>query len=214
MKRLAIIGSGDLGQLIAYHAHSDNHYEVAGFFDDFRQAGEQAGQFPVLGKLSDIFPSYEQGKFDCILIAIGYKHFAFRKSTYELIKNKIPLGRIIHSNAYVAGSCRIGEGVVILPGCTLDDKVVLEDNVFVNTAATIAHDSTVKAHSFLSPRVAIAGFVVVGECCNIGINSTIIDNLNITGNVQTGGGAVVIGNIDVPGTYVGVPAKRLNNNHG
>src|ERR1700692_2653545 len=116
MNRLAIIGAGDLGQLIAYHAVDDRHYQVVGFFDDFSAVNEKAGQFPVLGKISDIFNAYADKSFDCVLIAIGYKHFGFRKNTYEDIKNKIPLGKIIHSNAYVASSCIIGNGTVVLPG--------------------------------------------------------------------------------------------------
>jgi sugar O-acyltransferase (sialic acid O-acetyltransferase NeuD family) len=213
MKKLAIIGSGDLGQLIAYHAHTDNHYVVAGYYDDFATIGEQKGVATVLGKRADIDAAFENGIFDEIIIAIGYKHFSFRKQVFEDLKGRIPLGRVIHSNAYVAPSCTIGEGVVILPGCTLDNNVVLSDNVFLNTSATIAHDSTVKAHTFLSPRVAIAGFVIVGECCNIGINCTLIDNITLTDRVQTGGGAVVINNLDIPGLYVGVPAKLIKSSN-
>ena len=35
MKKLAIIGSGDLANQIAKHAMNDNHYQPVGFFDDF-----------------------------------------------------------------------------------------------------------------------------------------------------------------------------------
>ncbi len=213
MKRLAIVGSGDMGQLIAYHATTDKHYEVVGYFDDFRQAGEDVCGYPVLGKLSAMYDSYAAGAFDEIIIAIGYKHLAFRKKIYSELVSVIPLGRMIHSTSYVAPSCSIGKGVVILPCCVLDNNVVVEDNVFINTAVNIAHDSTVKKHTFLSPRAAIAGFVVVGECCNIGINSTLIDNIILTDFVQTGGGAVVIENIEQPGTYVGVPAKLIKNSN-
>lgn len=213
MKKLAIIGSGDLGQLIAYHAVTDNHYEVAGYFDDFATLGEQKGFARVIGKLAEIEQAYADGVFDEIIVAIGYKHFSFRKKVFEDLKGKIPLGRVIHSNAYVALSCTIGDGVVVLPGCTLDNNVVLHDNVFLNTSATIAHDSTIMAHTFLSPRVAIAGFVIVGECCNIGINCTLIDNITLTDRVQTGGGAVVINNLNSPGLYVGVPAKLIKSSN-
>ena len=34
-KKLAIIGSGDLGQLIAHHASEDSKMEVVGYFNDF-----------------------------------------------------------------------------------------------------------------------------------------------------------------------------------
>jgi sugar O-acyltransferase (sialic acid O-acetyltransferase NeuD family) len=209
MKRLAIIGSGDLGQLIAYYASADNHYNVAGFFDDYKQKGDVVNNIPVLGTIESLFEAYSNNLFDCIIIAVGYKHFTFRKNIYAEINGCIPLGTIIHSNSFVARSCSIGAGVVILPGCIIDNEVTIKDNVFLNIAVSIAHGCTIKAHSFLSPRVAISGAVVIGECCNIGINTTIIDNICITDHVQTGGGAVVIDNIDQSGLYVGIPAKMI-----
>lgn len=209
MKRLGIIGSGDLGQLIAYHAVTDQQYEVAGFFDDFREPGSVVDGYPVLGGIKDVASSFDAGTFDCLMIAIGYKHFEQRKYWFEYFLDKIPYGKLVHSSCYVDPSGSIGNGTFILPGCIIDRNVIVEDNVLINTGSCIAHDSTVKAHSFLSPRVAIAGFVTIGECCNIGINSTIIDNITIANGVQTGGGTVVIKNLQDSGLYVGNPAKFI-----
>ena len=207
MKRLAIIGSGDLGQQIAYHAGQDNHYTVAGFFDDFRKPGETAGANTVLGCLADILKKYQEGMFDHLMIGIGYKHFQKRRECFDAFAGQIPFGRIIHSQSSVDPSCRIGEGVFILPGCVLDQQVVIGENVLINVGSCIAHDSQIGGHTFLSPRVAIAGFTTVGECCNIGINTTIIDNIRVQDRVQTGGGTVVIRDLDQPGLYVGNPAR-------
>ena len=209
MERLAIIGSGDLGQQVAYHAVQDNHYTIAGFFDDYRSAGEVIGTYSVLGKSSDIAAQYREGIFDCLMIAIGYKHFAKRRECFDTFAGKIPFGRIIHSSSYVDVSCKIAEGTFILPGCVLDQHVVIKENVLINVGSCVAHDSCIHQHTFLSPRVAVAGFVTIGPCCNIGINTTIIDNINISANVQTGGGTVVIRNIEQPGLYVGNPARFI-----
>ena len=211
MKRLAIIGSGDLGQLIAHHANTDNHYAVVGFFDDYkkRDGVQFVDGYPILGCVDDIENCFQKQLFDCIIIAIGYKHMIVRKNIYEKFTGKIPFGKIIHSSCYVDISCKIGEGSVLLPGCVLDRNACVGDNVLLNISVTIAQDSTVKAHSFVSPCVSIAGFTEIGECCNIGINSTIIDNILITSNVQTGGGTVVIDNLVKSGCYVGCPARLL-----
>jgi serine acetyltransferase len=55
----------------------------------------------------------------------------------------------------------------------------------------------------------VAGFSTIGAGCNIGINTTIIDNINIISGGKTGAGAVVIDNITKKGLYVGVPAKII-----
>jgi sugar O-acyltransferase (sialic acid O-acetyltransferase NeuD family) len=208
MKRLAIIGSSDLGQLIAYHAFADKHYNVVGFYDDHKIKDEIVDGIKILGKISDLLNDHAANKFDCIMIAIGYKHMAVRQSVFEQFKDKVPFGSIIHSSAYVDSSAIVREGCFILPGCVLDRNVHLHENVLLNTGCVIAHDSSVEKHSFLSPAVKMAGFSKVGSGCNIGINTTIIDNINICNNVQTGGGSVIISSITEPGLYIGVPAKK------
>ena len=54
MKKLAIIGSGDLGRLIAYHAIQDNQFQVVGFFDDYAKTGSSVDNIKILGKILDI----------------------------------------------------------------------------------------------------------------------------------------------------------------
>ena len=198
-----------MGQLIAWHAATDGHYAVAGFFDDFKTKNEVINDNPVIGGIADIQQSYKEKKFDELMIGIGYKHFAMRRKIFETYKDQIAFGKLIHSSVIIDPSCSIGRGVFILPGCTLDMNVTIEDNVLMNTGCVIAHDSRIQAHSFISPGVVIAGFVNVGRCCNIGINTTIIDNVIISDEVQTGGGTVVIKNIDKAGLYVGNPARYI-----
>lgn len=209
MKKLAIIGAGHLGQLIAHHTSQLRDHTLVGFFDDTRQPGNAVAGKPVLGRVDDVQSFYDKKIFDCVVIGIGYKHFNFRKELFVRLSQNIPFTNIIHPSAYVDPSCKLGSGIFILPGCTLDHNVTIHDNVLINTGSVIAHDSTVHAHSFLSPAVTVAGFVSVGECCNIGINTTIIDNILIAANTQTGGGTVVIKNLEIPGLYVGNPARLI-----
>lgn len=207
MKRLAIIGSGDLGEQLAWHARQDNHYTVVGFFDDFAEPGLARHGLPVLGKVSDVLPSFKEGLFDELLLAIGYKHFEQRRAIYDSLKNEIPFGKLIHSSSYIDPSVRIGSGVVVYPGCVVDMKARLEDNVLLNAGVVIAHDTTIGSHSFLSPGVKVAGFVSVGNCVSLGIGTSVVDKLQIADFVRTGAGAVVTENLTEPGLYLGVPAR-------
>lgn len=209
MKKLAIIGSGDLSRLIAYHAIQDNQFQVVGYFDDYAKPGSSVNSIKILGKILDLEEFYLKEIFDVVICGIGYKHLAFRESLFNQLKNKIAFTNLIHSSCYVDPSCNIGKGILILPGSVLDHNVTVENNVVLNVSTTIAHDSLIGAHSFISPKVAIAGFVTIGKRCNIGINSTIIDNINITDDVQTGGGTVVIEDLIKKGLYVGNPSRFI-----
>ncbi len=209
MERLAIIGSGDLGQQIAYHATNDKQYTVVGFFDDFAKENSKVKGFNILGKISNIEELYNQKLFDKIIIGIGYKHLLFREQLFNDLKNSIEFGTLIHSSCYIDSSCKIGEGVFLFPGSVLDQNVIVEDNVIINVHCTIAHDSKIESTTFLSPGVAVAGFVTIGKRCNIGINSTLIDNIKIEDDIQIGGGTVVISDLTQKGLYVGNPSKFI-----
>jgi sugar O-acyltransferase (sialic acid O-acetyltransferase NeuD family) len=206
MKRLAIIGSGDLGQLIAHHAITDKHFEVVGFLDDFENVGSLKNGFPVIGKSDEAIRLFESKAFDCIMIGVGYKHMAKRKSIYESLKGIIPFGTIIHSSCYIDASSKVRDGSFLLPRCTIDKDVVIGENVLLNTAVVVAHDTSIDSHCFIAPAASIAGKVHIKESCIIGIGAVIIDNRVIEQNIQIGGGAVVIDNLSIPGLYVGVPA--------
>ncbi len=209
MKTLAILGSADLGQQIAHYAISDNHYEKVIFFDDFNSE-KQINGFQIFGSSDLILTSFKEGDFHELIIAIGYKHLNKKKDAYDyFIKNDIPFGKIIHSSAWVDSSANVEQGSVIYPGCVIDSKAVISANSILNVGCTIAHDTIIGKHSFLSPRVAIAGFVIVEERCVIGINASLIDNIEITAGTQIGGGAVVISSISHPGLYVGNPHRFI-----
>ena len=207
MRRIGIIGAGDLGQLIAYHAINDSGFEVVGFFDDTLTSGTLINNIKVLGNINDITYAYANKMFDGLMIAIGYKHMDFRKSIFDKYNKDIPFASIVHSSCYIDPSCSIGKGVFILPGTTLDKGCVIGNNVLLNTGVVIAHDSTVKEHSFIAPAVKIAGFTTVGAKCFIGINATILNNLSVCDEVLIGAGGLVNKSINIQGTYIGIPVK-------
>lgn len=210
MKRLAIIGSGALGQLAAHHAKASS-YEVGAYYDDNEKVRNQLiGGVKVAGPIASLEEGFSKKEFDEVFIAIGYNHFAFRKSLFEsLLSKNIPVGKLVHSSCYIDSSCTIGDNAFLLPGCVLDWNVVIGNNVVLNTACTVAHDSSIENNSFLGPGVTIAGYVKIGSGCFLGINSTIIDEISICNGAQTGGGTVVIKDIDAPGLYVGNPARLV-----
>jgi len=208
MKTLAIIGSGDLGQLIAYHALADGHTNKVIFFDDFRKPGDKVLDCNVEGGIKDIEKILNNKNTEAI-IAIGYKHFELREKLFNHLEKLIPFATIIHSSSFVDKSCKIGKGVFILPGCTLDKGVTIGNNVLLNTSCIVAHDSKIESHSFLAPGVCLAGFISIGQKCMLGIHTTVIDNIKICDNTITGGGTVVINDIVEPGLYVGCPAKKI-----
>jgi len=210
MKRLAIIGAGDLGQLIAHHAIRDDSFQVAGFFDDGKRAGTKTPYGLVMGTCAELEELHHARRFDCLLVGIGYNHMSVRQACFQRYAQAVPFAKLIHSSCQVDPSARVGEGCVLLPGCVLDMGVSVKPNSLLNTGCTIAHDTTVEENCFLGPGVTLAGFVTLRSGCYIGVGTIVIDNIEVASGVQTGAGAVVTRNIREPGLYVGVPARKVD----
>ena len=208
-KRIAFIGSGEMARHIAHYVVEDNQFDVAGYYDDFTDPGTIVHGYPVLGRLDDIENQYNAGVFDGLINAIGFTRLKYRKETFERFVNKVPFQTFIHSTSLVDSTAKIGEGVVVFPFCILYLNSVVEDNVFIQIRSYVT-DSVVRKHTMISGTVSIAGRSEIGQCCNLGISSTVNDDIKICDFVRLGGGAVVVKDITEPGTYVGVPAKKIS----
>ena len=206
-KRMAIIGSGDLGCQACYHAEASGQYVVTGFFDDTKAENTRVQGRPVLGPVASVKRLFQESVFDELFIGVGYRHMAIRKILFERFVGFIPFGTIVGTGAIIDPEATIGSGVIIYPGCIVDLRANIGDNVLLNLGSIVSHDSQIGAHSFVSPGVNVAGFVRIGERCNLGIGTIIIDNLHLCADIQTGAGAVVTKSLSRPGLYIGVPAR-------
>jgi sugar O-acyltransferase (sialic acid O-acetyltransferase NeuD family) len=209
MKRLAIIGAGDLGRQVAHHALGFGGLEVAGFFDDTIQAGTHINHLPVFGGIPDIISFFEEGLFDMLFVGIGYRYFKVREEIYVRFSSSIPFANLIHPSVTIDPSARVGNGVLIHPGCTVGMNATIGDNVLIFNGSHIAHDSAVGAHSVLAPGVTIAGNCTVGKAVFLGVGTILSDGLKVDDEVYTGAGAVVVADLTEPGLYVGCPARLL-----
>ena len=209
--RIGIIGSGDLGQQIAHYISQSNTHKVTGYFDDFAEVGSDKKEAPVIGKIADLMDGTATG-FDQLLIGIGYKHLPFRERIFDQLTSTYEFATFVDDSCLIDPNAEVEMGTVVFPGVHLDTRAVVRRNSIININTTISHDSVVGANSFLSPRVAIAGYTNVGERNILGINSTLIDNLTTHPDVQLGAGAVLVTSAEQPGLYVGVPAtfKKAN----
>lgn len=215
MLKLAIIGSGHLGLQVVHHAIQTRQFSIAGFYDDFQQVGTMVSGVPVLGNIANVSQAYSDGLFDTVIMAIGYNHLKFKQTVFHSLKDKnIPFATIIHPDAYIDPTAKIGAGSIIYPGCTIDMNVEVGENSLINCGCTIAHDSKIGESCFLSPEVKIAGFTHVSSLVILGIGSVIVDNIFITANTRVGAGSLVTKPITESGIYYGSPAKFIRKIEG
>jgi len=103
----------------------------------------------------------------------------------------------------------LAEGVIVCKGAIVTIGVKFGKHVHLNLNVTVGHDCCIGDYTTINPGVNISGAVTIGAMCNIGTGASIREKIIIASGVTIGAGGVVVKNITEPGTYVGVPVRRI-----
>lgn len=200
MNRLIIIGAGGHGKVVADNALKNGYTDIC-FVDDV-MTGECMG-FSIVGICSDL-DNLNDGNTDFI---IGIGNNKIRKIIAE--KYNLNWVTLIHPTAQIGCNVEIGLGSVINAYAVVNPCSRIGEHCIVNTAAIVEHDNIIDNYVHISPNAALGGTVHVGEETHIGIGSTVKNNTDICSDCTIGAGAVVVKNIKEPGTYIGVPIRKM-----
>ena len=195
-----LIGGGGHARVIIDCIRAAGNQAI-GILDDGLTTGTVVSDVPVLGKTAD-YKIYGQHEF---VIAIGNN--ALRRNIAE--KLDVKWHTAIHPSAVVSAYARIGAGTVIMPGAVINSGVSVGEHCIINSGAIVEHDNRLADFVHISPGAALGGTVSVGEGTHVGIGAAVKNNICICGGCVIGAGAAVVTDITEPGTYVGVPARKL-----
>lgn len=142
-------------------------------------------------------------------VALGA--LAEKKALFESLRaagRSLPV--LIAPGAVVAEGAELGDGTFVGVGAYVGPNARIGVNTIINTHAVVEHDAVVGDHTHISINAAVAGYSRIGSEVMIGAGATVIDKLSVADRIVIGGGAAVVRDLTEPGTYVGVPAKRLH----
>ena len=201
--RLFIIGASGHGKVIEALAREIACYSKITILDDNEEL-KRIGKVPG-GK------EYSLEFRDCADVIVGIGNAAIRKKIIEYYEEKqINVTSLTHPFSWVASDVRIDNGTVIMAGAIVQPGCTLGKGVIVNTSSSIDHDCKIGDYCHISVGSHIAGTVCIGDNTWIGAGATVSNNVTICNDVMVGAGAVVVKDIVEPGTYVGVPAKKIS----
>ena len=154
---------------------------------------------------------FSKKKLDVIL---GFANISNLKKNEEIFgiisKLNINLINFYHETSIIDKSIKFGKGVKVFPGAIINRGCIIKNNVLINTGSIIEHDCFIGQHSQIAPGSVLAGKVRIGKNTLIGLGTKIIQGIKIGNNVIVGAGSVVIKNIPNNTTFIGVPAKKIN----
>ena len=199
MNRLIIIGASGHGKVVADIATLNGYKDIV-FRDNDPEIKTCAG-YPVLGP--DTMTSELDGD---VFIAVG-KAETRRKLMERDANRNFPV--LIHPSAVVAKIAEVGAGAVVMAGAVINPGARIGKGCIINTSSSVDHDCMVGDYVHISVGAHLSGTVVVGTGTWIGAGAIVSNNVDICADCVIGAGTVVIKDITEPGTYVGVPAKKM-----
>ena len=209
MKDLIIVGSGALGQEVAWLVEEINEnkdeWNLLGFLDDYQSIqNKKILGYPILGDYSKV-PEYREAYF---VVAFGDARLR------EKIANEISMYNVKWANLYsptvrIHRSNKIGKGVVIGRYTDLTINCDIGDFVYLNIHVVLGHEVKIGNYSIVSPNVTINGGAIIGKACQIGAN-VFVKEVTIGNHVTVGASSCVVKDVDSDCVIVGVPAKIIH----
>ncbi len=211
-ERIVLVGSGQHANVVLYNIKEQGKYEVACILDaDRKKIGRNVQGIEVVDDYSDldkIKQKYKTNKF-----FVGFGDMKYRKVVYnQFVENGWEAVNIIHPDAVVSKTAKIGKGVLIEAGCLITPSPVIGHNVVVNTGSQINHDNIIEDHVYIASGVVLSGGIKIGE--NTLLDDGVIVTLgkSVGCDCIIGAGAVVTK--DMPNCIVayGNPARIVRDN--
>jgi sugar O-acyltransferase (sialic acid O-acetyltransferase NeuD family) len=174
-KKIILIGAGGHAKVVAEVAVSLG-FTLIGYVDnnfadwlDIPQINES--------KLTDIW-NEGIGYF----LGLGGQSTQNLKSRYSLFlkySSKSISPSLIHKQAIVSSTAKIGAGTLIGAGAVIQPMANIGKGVIINSGAIIEHDACIEDGSHIAPGAIVLGGVSIGRNCMIGAGSILLPGTTI-----------------------------------
>lgn len=175
-----------------------------------REAAQAAG-WQVLGHV-DPNPAPQVTTLDAlpeniaVIVAVGDNDL--RATLQERLHNAgRKLATVIHPQAVVSPSARIGAGVFIAELAVVRTNAAIGDGAVLQAGSVVSHDCTLHAFASLGPNAACASKTTIGRATALGVGAVVAPGLNIGAECTIGAGAAVFRDTRARHSLVGNPAR-------
>ena len=204
---LYIIGAGNVGGFVAYHAERFGDFRLKGFLDDdIKKHNEVFYGLRVIGGLDCILNTGHE-----IAVAVAIANPVVKKKIVDKLKQNslIHFPSFVHPEVWRGEKVKMEEGCIIYPGVSINYETEIKAFSTINMNAAIGHNCFIGEYATLSPGVNLGGFTQVGDGSFIGIGASTLQGVVIGGEVTVGGMSMVITDIPSGATAVGNPGRII-----
>jgi len=209
MVDLVVAGVGFLDVVNVIEDINLNKREInfLGFIDDNQEKlPKNILGYPILGPLDWIADNPNVSVFNSIA-----KNTIIRKKSYlKLLDLNASFYSLIHPSVNIRHS-DIASGVLICSNVNVEPKVKIGSQTMILTNTTIGHDSIIGSNCFVAPGANILGSVKIDDECFIGSGAVIYPGRHIGSNSTIGINSTVINNIEKFTTVFSSPGRQFKN---
>ena len=199
---LLIFGAGGHGRVVADAARAAG---VTGLLASDRNAALCQGEL-LPGVPLHLPDAPAPAQASTVHVAIGHNTARERESQALGLKR---LHTVCHPAASVSPFAQLGGGSFVAAQAVVAPDARLGLGVIVNHGAVVDHDCCIGDFAHIAPGAVLGGEVRIGPGVLVGAGAVVLHGRSIAAGAVVGAGAVVRDNIDSPGTWVGVPARRI-----
>jgi sugar O-acyltransferase (sialic acid O-acetyltransferase NeuD family) len=209
MKNLLIIGARGFGREVfgisTQTKEYNNDWIIKGFLDDKVDALEGFNNYPsIISSVED----YEVQEDDLFICALG--DVIYKKKYIKMILDKGGLfTNIIHPSSMIGLNSKIGNGVIICPFTYVSCDINIGDYVTIQTHSAVGHDTIIEDYCQINALTFFGGFSKIKNGATINPGSKIAPKKTVGENSIIGINSSVIRNIDPNCTAYGNPAKKI-----
>ena len=202
--KLIIIGVNGHGKVVADVALATQKYKEIAFLCNFKNKKECMG-YPIIGKNADAVQYIDKADF---FVAIGEGEMR-KQIMEELSARGVTFATLVHPSAVIGSRVTIGEGTAVMAGTVIQAETCIGKGCIINTASSVDHGCELGDYVHVAVGAHVCGQVRVGSHTWIGAGAIVKNGTVICEDCIIGLGAAVVKNIKEKGTYIGVPARRV-----
>jgi len=206
-KQILISGTGGISKEVLCLINDLGRYdEVLGFIEPDFILDRESTPKEILGK--PVLP-YSAVDINKHIVSLAMGDSKIREKSISQLPKGLEFITLIHPSAVISPWVEIGEGAVICAGTIITCDIKIGKHAQLNLNTTIGHDCVIGDFFTTAPNVNISGNCTFGNHVYFGTSSSIKQGISIKENTVIGMGAIVTKDIEEPGVYVGIPAKKL-----
>lgn len=208
MQNIIVYGAGGHAKAVIDTIEKANAYHIVGVLDGNKQAGTSFYGYKVLGNESWLVANSELVSSGIVAIGDNWIRSCIAAKISE-INPQFKFINAIHPSSSIARGAVIGQGTVIMSGCTVNSDTFIGNHSIMYTHSSVDHDSSIGSFVSFAPQACTGGNVKIGDFTAISIGAAIIHGISIGEHTLIGAGSTVLSDIPSQIVAYGSPAKKI-----